>query len=270
MAETKAINISSINLTDESFDSKKSNQYHLSVLACENGFDFSILDTNTNKYLVLQSHAQLPSHSFKSVNCCVAHTKFSLIPTSLFDEGKKESLLGFNHEVKEDEEIISNGLLNIEAKNIFTVSKVLVSEIRNQFPNANFIHSSTAFMEGILIQNKNNSGKKAFANFYSDYLEIVILNGRDLLFCNAFKYKTPEDIAYYILFVYEQLHLNPETIELVLSGEIEKTAKEHSLLYTYIKNLRFASRPEGVKYSYKFEEILSHKFFSLFNLYLCA
>lgn len=213
----------------------------------------------------------MPGNSFKSANCCVAHNKFSLIPNSLFDENKKESLLGFNHEVKEDDEIFSNTLHHLDAKNLFTVSKDLVSEIRKQFPNVNFAHSSTAFIEGLLVQNKNNSGKKVFADFFSDYFEIVILDGRELLFSNAFNYKAPEDIAYYILFVYEQLHLNPEKIELILSGEIEKTAKEHSLLYTYIRNVQFASLPESFNYSYKFDEIPSHKFFSLFNQYLlCA
>ncbi len=291
MAEAKTIPMPSVNLIDESFDTNKSNEYHLSILASENGFAYAILDTNTNKYLVLQNATtlkgvieqiqHLPLGRGATVTCAVAHNKFTLIPSALFDEENKESLLGFNHEVKSDEEIFSNTLHNLEAKNLFTVSKSLVAEIRKQFPNANFIHSSTSFIEGLLVQHKNNSGKKVFANFHSPlsserevggeaYFEIVILDGKELLFSNAFSYKTPEDIAYYILFVYEQLNLNPEMIELVLSGEIEKTAKEHSLLYTYIRNVKFASRPDGFKYSYKFEEMSSHKFFSLFTQYLCA
>ena len=140
--------------------------------------------------------------------------------------------------------------------------------MRKQFVNVHFLHNATAFIEGLLIQNKNNKGKKVFANFHSSYFEVAILDGRELLFSNAFKYKTSEDIAYYILFVYEQLHLNPEEIELVLSGNIEKTAKEHTLLYNYIRHVKFASLPDGFKYSYKFDDIPSHKFWSLFTQYL--
>ena len=206
--------------------------------------------------------------NFKSVTCAVAHNKFTLVPSALFDEEKKESLLGFNHSLESDEKIHSDSLQNLEAKNLFTISKSFESEIRKQFVNVHFIHNATAFIEGLLIQNKNNKGKKVFANFHSSYFEIAILDGRELLFSNAFKYKTSEDIAYYILFVYEQLHLNPEEIELVLSGEIEKTAKEHALIYNYIRHVKFASLPDGFKYSYKFDEIQAHKFFSLFNQYL--
>lgn len=276
MADVKTKPSPVINLMDESFDSEKSTTYHLSILSSENSFAYAILDTNTNKYIALNSSKVSNfekidiASSFKSVTCAIAHNKFTLIPTALFDEDNKESLLGFNHEVKECEEIFSNTLYNLDAKNLFTVSKSFESEIKKYFVNVHFLHSSTAFIEGLLVQNKNNSGKKVFANFHSEYLEVVILDGRELLFSNAFKYKAPDDIAYYILFVYEQLHLNPEEVELVLSGEIEKTAKEHSLLYTYIRNVKFALRPDNFQFSYKFEEIPSHKFFSLFTQFICA
>lgn len=281
MSETKTINSPVVNLIDESFDPKKSNTYHLSILSNENNFAFAVLDTNTNKYLVLQSSA----HSLKgedipapfraggnwaSITCAIAHSKFTLVPSALFDEENKESLLGFNHQVESEEKIYSDTLRNLDAKNIFTISRSFESEIRKHFINVHFIHNSTSFIEGLLIRNKNNSGKKVYANFHSSYFEIVILDGRELIFNNAFKYNAPEDIAYYILFVYEQLHLNPEEVELVLSGEIEKTAKEHGLLYNYIRHVKFASLPEGFKYSYKFDEIQPHRFFSLFTQYIAS
>lgn len=277
MAVTKAINTSTVNLIDESFDLKKSTQYHLSILSDENSFAFAVLDTNSNKHLVLQSGIKHPfsgieilQHSFKSVTCAVAHNKFSLIPNALFDESNKESLLGFNHRVESEDKVLSNTLHNLDARNLFTISKDFESETRKHFSNVHFIHSSTAFIEGLLVQNKNNTTKKVFANFFPEHMEIVILEGRKLLFTNAFKYKTPEDIAYYLLFVYEQLHLNPESIELVLSGDIEKSSSQHALLYNYIRHVKFASLPENFKYSYKFDEIQPHYFFSLFSEYLCS
>ena len=276
MPETKATASPVIDLMDESFDSKKSNTYHLSILSNGNNFSFTVLDTNSNKYLVLQSNKSTISNfgkddiasPFKSVTCAVSHNKFALIPSALFDEEKKESLLGFNHPVEKDETICFNTMRNLDAKNLFAVSKKLETSIRKQFPSAKFMHHSTSFIEGLLVQHKNNTGKKVFADFSSDYFTVAILNGRELLFSNAFKYQTAEDIAYYILFVYEQLHLNPEEIELVLSGAIEKNAEEHSLLYNYVRNVKFAKRPDGFQYSYKFEEIPAHQFFSLFNQYM--
>ena len=291
MLETISKATASINLVDESFDPKKSGSYHLSILLNEKSLSYAVLDTNTNKYLVLHSTPPVPRSAkalregekgegvlsplqglgvttFHSVTCAIAHPKFTLVPNALFDEENKGSLLGFNHPVESDEKIHSDALQNLEARNLFTISKSLESEIRKQFVNVHFLHNATSFIEGLLIQNKNSKEKKVFANFHASYFEIVILDGRELLFSNAFTYKTSEEIAYYILFVYEQLNLNPEDIGLILSGEIEKTAKEHSLLYNYIRHVKFASLPDSFKYSYKFEEVPAHTFFSLFNQYM--
>ena len=303
MPETKILSSPVINLLDESFDLKKSSAYHLSFLVSDTGFFFSVLDTTTNKYLALQSFSpvlrgeypfsaplqELGAFQFKSVTCAIAHPKFTLVPSALFDEEKKESFLSFNHPLDSKETILSDTLKNLDAKNIFTISGSIESLIRKQFINVHFMHNSTSFIEGLLIKNKNNTVKKVFANFTSPlnplsaergekasgvkrsepgYFELVILEGRTLLFNNAFSYKTPEDIAYYILFVYEQLHLNPEEVELVLSGEIEKTAREHSLLYNYIRHVKFAVLPDEFKYSYKFDEVQPHRFWNLFMQYL--
>ncbi|TAL57812.1 MAG: DUF3822 family protein [Bacteroidetes bacterium] len=277
MSEVKTSPAASIDLIDESFDPKKSNTYHLSMLSNGKKLSYAILDTNTNKYLVLSSQTEtFPKFetleklgsNFKSVTCAVAHPKFTLIPSALFDIENKNSLLAFNHPIEKGEKTHSDTLRGMDAKNLFTISEELESAVKKQFPKAHVVHNSTAFIEGLLLQNKNSRHKKVFANLHSNYFEIVILEGGELLFSNAFQYKTAEDIAYYILFVYEQLHLNPEEIELTLSGEIEKTAQEHTLLYNYIRHVKFASFPDSFKYSYKFEDVPSHKFWTLFTQYL--
>jgi hypothetical protein len=292
MQEAKPIPIAAINLIDESFDIKKSGSYHLSILSEKNNLSFAILDAPTNKYLVLQSFSSsikeeqdtLASFeaggfgaTFKSVTCAVAHNKVTLVPSAIFDDANKESFLGFNHPIENGEKIHSDTLKNMDARNVFTISADFETLFRKHFINIYFIHDSTSFIQGLLIQNKNpnplNAGvkrEKVFANFHASYFDIVILLGPELIFSNAFNYNAPEDIAYYILFVYEQLRLNPEEIELVLSGEIDKTAEGHALLYNYIRHVKFASLPDSFKYSYKFDEIQSHKFQSLFTQYLAT
>lgn len=279
MSEIKTLSANAVDLTDESFDAKKTASCHLSISVGPKELAFSILDTASNKYVALHyertgiplpaSLAKLNS-GFKSVTCALAHPKFSLVPTALFDDENKQSLLGFNHPVETTEKIHSDLLQNLDARNLYAISRDIEDQFRKQFPAVHFIHNATCFIEGLLVRNKNKTGKKVFADFHSSYFEIVILKGSELLFSNAFSYKTAEDIAYYILFVYEQLHLNPEEIELVLSGEIEKTAKEHELLYTYIRHVKFSVLPDSFAYSYKFDEVQPHRFFSLLNQYQCV
>lgn len=257
-----------IDLTDETFDPSRSKSYHLSLLVEGTNLSYAIFDTVSNKYVCLRTGAEPPQLNFKSATCAVAHPKFTLVPDALFDDESKESLLGFNHPVEAGEKIHSDVLHSLDARNLFTISRDLETKLRAQYPNIHFLHNATAFIEGLLMSNKNRSGKTVFANFHPTYFEIVILENGELLFGNAFEYKTSEEIAYYMLFVYEQLRLNPEEVELILSGEIEKTAKEHSLLYTYIRHVKFAGLPDSLQYSYKFDDIQAHRFFSLLNQFL--
>ena len=280
MSVIKSIYDPTLNLIDESLDLEKTNSYHLSILADANKVSLSILNTLNNKYLAIQSfpyemekltnHIGLFDRQYKSVTCAIAHHRFTLTPSAIFDGEHKNSLLSFNHPPKNQEEVFTNSFHSLDAKNIFYIPEQVASALRKKLPNVNFIHNATSLVEGILIRNKNSSGKIVFADFHSNYFEVLILDEGKLIFSNAFTFNAPEDIAYYILFLYEQLHLNTDHIELIISGEIEKTSTHHSLLYNYIRHIKFATRIDNFSYSYKFKEIDSHKFYSLFNQYLCA
>jgi len=88
-----------------------------------------------------------------------------------------------------------------------------------------------------------------------------------MLFYNSFNYHSAEDFIYYLLFVCEQLHLNPETIEVVLLGEIEKNSTVYSLTQKYIRTIIFGERTDGAQYSYQLQTIPSNYYFTLFNNY---
>lgn len=276
-----------INLIDESFDIKKVKQYHLSILSSEKNTALAVLDTNSDsktgkqgKYIALLSCLSFEelwksspferADEWKSISCAVAHTKFTLTPSSLFDEESKKKIFEFNHALGEDDKLHSDNLHELEAKNIFAISRTFEADMRKRFKAIHFLHNATAFAGTLLVQNRNNLQKKVFVNFHTVYFEVVIFFERDIVFCNSFEYKTPEDIAYYILFIYEQLKLNTDSVELLLSGEIQKSSAHHELLYTYIKHIQFVLRPVGFQYSHKLEDIPSHKFYSLFTQYLCA
>jgi hypothetical protein len=272
----------SLTIIDESFDLKKADQYHLSLILRTDSYSYAILDTTTQKYIALytslsftqddlfkQLSDRFKNVSFRSGTLALATPQFTMVPDSLFDESKKAELLTFCYEPIAQDDILFNTIHNLHAKIIFPISKVVNELIHPLFKHYRVVHSATAFIEGLILENKNNSDKKTYADFHADFFQIVITEGKNILFCNSFAYKTAEDIAYYILFLYEQLGLNPEEIPLTLSGMIEKTSAEHSLLFNYIRHVRFANLPSTFKYSYKIESLASHSFHSLFNQYLC-
>jgi hypothetical protein len=95
------------------------------------------------------------------------------------------------------------------------------------------------------------------------------LNERKLQLLNSYNCKTDEDVLYFLVFAIEQMGLNPETVELHLSGMIERDSNLHILINKYVRNVRLMNRNDDFKYCYAFERIEGHQFFNLLNLNLC-
>ena len=90
------------------------------------------------------------------------------------------------------------------------------------------------------------------------------------LFYNSFHYSVKEDFIYFLIFVFEQLGLNPETTSLVLMGEIEKESAIFETIFQYIRNISFIPRNQAIDYSDVFDKLPSHYYYTLLNHKLCG
>ena len=132
------------------------------------------------------------------------------------------------------------------------------------------MHHSTSLLESLLGTFKNEQGKKLVVHVQHSQFEIVCMEGKRLLFYNSFRHQTSEDFIYYILFVCEQLQLNPEKVDLILLGEVEGSSALYQILHKYIRHIHFGVRSENVDYSYKLETLPKHFYYNLFAQYLCV
>jgi len=104
-----------------------------------------------------------------------------------------------------------------------------------------------------------------YINVSNQNLEIVVLKNKKLELYNIFSFTTKEDFIYYILFVAEQLKLNPEEINVILLGAIEKESELFTILYQYIRNVSFYT-PKNFPELLKSES--KHNHFTLLNQHL--
>lgn len=275
---------------DETYRLESSPSFHLSLEIGKHGITASVLDLDRNKYIGLVSYNFQSSPDlkislenageifdndifkarYKSISVGIITSKSTLVPLPLFDKEKANELLYFNHIPEANEVIKIDEIRSIEAKNIYTVPKILENILSNLKGETKIIHHSTVLIEEILKQNKNIDGKKIFINVNPAAFDMIATGDKKLIFYNSFRYQTAEDFIYYLLFACEQLKLNPETLELTLIGQIERNSGIYALLYKYIRNIRFGVRSDSFEYSYRLEEIPNHFYFTLFNQKLCV
>jgi len=276
---------------DEAFNVEASENYRLSIQLSLDGFSFCVLDAERNKYIVLESYVfydikdevslcdeisklveQISwiQRPFKSVSIIYSNGKSTLIPVPLFDRDNLDVYANFNFPVNEGDEVAYDKLKTLESCNIYTLPVCIKEKLTELFSGCKIFHFSSMLIESLLIRYKNqNINNTVFANVHSTHFDITVIDGEKLVFYNSFNYRSEEDFIYYLIFVLEQLKLNPEEVKLILLGEIQKRSMVYDLLYKYIRNVSFGKLNDYFQYSYVFDTMPSHFFYNLLNVNLC-
>lgn len=283
---------SNISLIDESVEGGNFSDFHLALEVGVDGVTFAILDLKKNKYLLLESYLfrntfnfdlvadELDSHmeswnytqkNFSSVSCSIVTNVSTLIPSPLFEKGKEESYLKLNHitDLKSGE-ARADKLKNTDVYNVYFVQEKVKEVLKKKFPKVSLVHFATSLIDTAPVKIRAEKGKRVIVHVQLSHFEIVIAEGKQLLFYNSFNHQSTEDFLYYLLFTCEQQKLSPENLELILIGEVEKNSALYSILHKYVRNVKFGERPDNFQYSYRLDNIPKHFYYNLFNQYLCV
>ena len=277
-------------LLDETFDINKTHSLHLSIQASLDGFLFSILEPVSLKYLVLKRYQleqivtqdllferieellkqdPLLQRSYQSVACLQVDSRSTLLPAGLFDKSQLKSYFEFNHLLEDLDELRFNFLKQIDAYLVFPIHQEIANLYLKSWVNTVFYHQATPFICEV-IHTGSGAGKAVHAHFSSGHFDIAVTDKQQLLFHNNFRFRSDEDLLYFILFVYDKLGLDQGSTPLTLSGDFDKFSERPSLLKRYFKQLKFRSAPAEFQYPHVFESVQEHSCLALFKVYHCG
>ena len=243
----------------------KTTHLELSIQICLNGLSFCVLNRLSNTISFLKhfekdkrlspfdsldflkhvfNTEEVLQKTFEKVHVIYANELATIVPKPLFNADYLADYLKFNTKIlKSDFIAYDNSEVN-ESYTVYVPYVNINNYIYDTFGSFTYTHSSTILVDKILQLEKHAEDKKLYLNISKDYFEIVISDKGKLLLFNTFNYATKEDFIYYILFVMEQLKLNPEKTPVILLGEIEKDSNLYTILYKYIRLVNFGKRIE--------------------------
>jgi hypothetical protein len=276
---------------DDALNKSRSEEYKLSILLSQNGFSFALFHPESNFFSGLASFEYKGSKKvgeyclateklaesneyltlkYSNVSILYESSKTTLVPFPLFSEKDIEHFSAFNFKKNSEEIVMFDKLTNAEAYNVFSIPKEIKQTLINLFPGCKIHSHSSVLIETILTYCKNLPVKKReFVNVRKTSIDIIITEGNKLLYQNSFSYMNKEDFIYYILLVPEQLKINPEEIDLSLTGAIEKDSELFEIVYKYIRNVKFEKLSDAFSYSYVIKEIPEHYYLNLININRC-
>ncbi len=278
-------------IQEYSFSKKSTQTYNLSLIVSLDRLSYLISDNQQN-ILVLRStrfdlkpgefsklktvlkedflNDNILSANFASIRIGIQNNSFTLIPSKLFTSGKEATYLDAMINLDEHNDLIlSTSIPEFEAVLIAAFNHELIHFLNNYFSNPKLVHSVTPWLKGLAKMAEHHPGQKVFVNSFSRTMVISFFEGKDLVFCNAFDFRTSTDFLYFIMLVYDQFKLKPESVPLFISGQIIQDSEIYQQIIKYIRHPRLVSFPLFYQKGKQLESVPEHFYFDLFSLKLC-
>jgi len=281
---------------DDAFSIQETKNYGLFIQFNESHFVYCILDYRRNKFMGIQQIKRneflhrpeiktkfqdflksvitaIPwlKNSYKSVKIAYEGKKNTLIPGPLFDPNELDNYLNFNFISDPEEKALSDHLVLMDNYNVFSIPVATADAMTAIYPHTRIYHLSTILIESILINYKNRiNTNRVFLHLREKHFDLMLFDGRQMSYFNSFPYLNAEDITYFLIFVLEQLNINPENIPVVLLGKVDRSSNLSELLQRYIRHVEFGRRNDNFKFSYVFNQLQPQSYYPLINFTLCG
>ncbi len=280
-------NMPFLELFDETLDINSTENYDLSVQVSPDGFSYCLLDTIRNKYVLIRSSEpeenkyfnasmlndfissdDFLTKKFKKTRIVIPSSKFTLVPSVLFDPGKKEEYFKFNHQSEENDIILSNKIGDPDTIVIFSTLKPFIEVLDSFFPGVQPVSHIKPLLRNISYVRKSISGHYIHVHVERDFFNLIVFSNNSLLLCNTFSYRNISDILYYVLNVFKSLNINQEET-IYFSGITGKYDDLTSNFSIYIRHILFAVPSGNFTFSYVFNDLEVHRYLNLLTLINC-
>jgi hypothetical protein len=272
-----------LNLIDKDLQKLSYNNCSISILLASDGYCFSVKDDigqrcmalvcipgTPEPELVKQSYADLLSEIWDepvSVNVrhlAYAERKTVVSPAVFADDEQVKDIMEFHFPNQMDSLCLKQ---NFDSY----CFSYLVSEKDHQsfvefFKPQKVSHLAVPLLRTGLKYAAAQETDSVYMQVWKDYFDLIVIREKKLALYNTYRYKSGNDIVYFVLNAYKQLILDPKTCPLMISGWIEKNDNAVVKLNKFIRNMYFETLNPEKKYSYRFQETLPHYFIHFLNL----
>ncbi|MDT0558884.1 DUF3822 family protein [Ichthyenterobacterium sp. W332] len=164
----------------------------------------------------------------------------TFVPKELFDEKHSADYLKFNSKILKTDYITHDEIVVNNSVNVYVPYININNYIFETFGEFTYKHASTALVNSIL-QSSIDTDPLVFLNVNRTTFDFVAISKKELLLYNSFEFYTPQDFIYFVLFTMEQLGLDPNEVNINLSGQINMHDDLYEILYTYVRHIEFVN-----------------------------
>lgn len=271
----------SIVLSDETFHQTFFSSYKAFINIGHHFINIALLDSVRKKYIYLASEHTETEWDYLSVNKIFKrHFITNEIPDIRFIiSNQSVHILPESFQINDDKnEIFKFVLGEKENSKIYTVKSEYntliqfcinqtIKQIISEMTQIKLYHHAHALIGlSSWMDKKYNYKSSVYIHMYPKYFEVVVKNNNQLVLFNTYTYQNNDDVLYYLHWMIKNLEIDSKQNTFIISGWIDKKNE----LIKKMKEFNFSTEwakfnPQAI-YSYRFNELQSHQFATLFSL----
>ena len=276
-------------ITEDSFNRKLSSAYELSILSGMDSFSYVISDGQKNVLALRDYTFDTPTTSprqwkeelqsifsedkllglhYQRTKLGLFHHKSALVPNRLFNPSEQQVYLDHLTENRSDETVSIDHLVKLPAKHLYYIGDTQKDFFHRLLPNAKVFHASSAIFQALKSTSASYANTCLFTYIRSGELQVLLFKDQDLQFFNTFTYHSANDFIYYILLVYDQFKLSPESVPIHLLGQLIKDSEVFRLLQKYLQFIDFVEAPSDIHIGPKLRRVPNYFYFDLYSVLL--
>lgn len=269
----------------QSIDQSQEKSQKLSVLLGRDSFFYALFDESGNcssyrKYLrsdkksiysnwVLDKFNEdevLKIVNPKIIRVGICSNQYTLMPVPFFEEEYKLHYLKRNTSFAPPSNCWVDSLTTRQfIKVIYAVPQHILKIINYLGSEATVKHQLTTLISLFYQKYAAHRANCVLIHVRNNVQIILVFRDGKLLFSNIYTFRSEDDFYYYLSMVLSRFELNPQGIELFLSGELFFNTPKYKWLKKRFTRLQFACyQPKSVSKSKK-SEPLAHELFDLYS-----
>ncbi|RHU22083.1 MULTISPECIES: DUF3822 family protein [unclassified Parabacteroides] len=182
------------------------------------------------------------TYSYKRTNLVYVSPQYTVVPEEVFTEKQKTDLLSFTFSAPENK-CLHNPLAREAAEVVFGMEEEVYEFCSRSLINPAFVHHITPQLVLWKQQSRALIPRQMYVVIHRKMMDVVCFAQGKLLFVNTFGYDKPDDILYYILYVWKQVGMDQEKDQLHIYGGVSLRNSMTTTLRNYIQYISPAEIP---------------------------
>jgi len=173
---------------------------------------------------LFETQAGIVPSDYNEIQLTVETDFYVFVPSSIFKTQNIDDYFYFQHEKDKRQIVLFNRVPNWDAVNVFSIPAQLNEALNELFPDTVVNHQLSYF-----LSEKNRTRENGvYVWMRPKMFDVAVVKSGMLTLVNSFAYNTVEDVAYFILSIFDQLKLDTEKIG------VEIYQRENSLDFSII------------------------------------